>query len=74
VRSGRTKEQILCLANIAFKDSYLPEEILKWLDLFLKRFLKNQFKRNCMPDGPKIGSVCLSPRRDFNMPSDAQDA
>ncbi|MDE6283150.1 MAG: NAD(+) synthase [Muribaculaceae bacterium] len=50
---------------------YEPREILKWLKIFYRRFFNQQFKRSCMPDGPKVGSVCLSPRGDWRMPSDA---
>lgn len=67
-----TPQKILYLAKKAFDGKYENEEILKWLKLFYKRFFANQFKRSCMPDGPKVGSVCLSPRGDFRMPSDAE--
>ena len=55
-----------------FKDVYDEETIKKWLTIFLKRFFSQQFKRSCLPDGPKVGSVSLSPRGDFRMPSDAE--
>ena len=58
------------LANKAFKDIYTKEEIKKWITLFYRRFFTQQFKRSCVPDGPKVGSVALSPRGDFRMPSD----
>jgi NAD+ synthase (glutamine-hydrolysing) len=51
--------------------SYSRDEIKKWLEVFLQRFFANQFKRSALPDGPKIGSVTLSPRADWRMPSDA---
>lgn len=63
--------KIYNLAQIAFKDSYSKETILKWLKIFIKRFFTQQFKRSCMPDGPKVGNVNLSPRGDWRMPSDA---
>ena len=58
------------IANKAFKDIYTKEEIKKWITLFYRRFFTQQFKRSCVPDGPKVGSVALSPRGDFRMPSD----
>jgi NAD+ synthase (glutamine-hydrolysing) len=71
VRCGASPEKILFLAELAFKDSYAEDEIAKWLDMFIKRFFQQQFKRNAMPDAPKVGSVALSPRGDWRMPSDA---
>lgn len=62
---------IAVLACLAFENSYSPAQILQWLDLFITRFVANQFKRSCMPDGVKVGSVALSPRADWRMPSDA---
>jgi len=59
------------LATYAFKDDYSADEIKKWLKIFLRRFFLHQFKRSCSPNGPKIGSVALSPRGDWRMPSDA---
>lgn len=53
---------------------YEPREILKWMGVFYRRFFSQQFKRSCLPDGPKIGSVCLSPRGDWRMPSDASSS
>ena len=70
VRNGLSPAKILKLATLAFP-SYPPREILKWLTVFYKRFFTQQFKRSCLPDGVKIGSVCLSPRGDWRMPSDA---
>ena len=55
----------------AFKDDYSEEEIDKWLDKFIYRFFTQQFKRSALPDGPKVGSISLSPRGDWRMPSDA---
>ena len=71
LRYGFSPSKIYYLAKIAFKDIYDNDIILKWLKSFYKRFFTQQFKRSCMPDGIKIGSVSLSPRGDFNMPSDA---
>lgn len=70
LRFGYKPSKIYFLAQQAFKDSYSSETILKWLRTFYKRFFMHQFKRSSMPDGPKVGSVCLSPRGDFRMPSD----
>ncbi len=71
LRFGTEPEKINFLAQLAFKKTYKNEEIEKWLGLFLKRFFAGQFKRSCLPDGVKVGSVNLSPRSDFKMPSDA---
>lgn len=71
VRYGATPKKIKFLATKAFGNSYSVEEIDKWLKLFLKRFFQSQFKRSCMPDGPKIGVIGLSPRGDYKMPSDS---
>lgn len=71
VRFGFTPEKIRFLAMQAFKDKYSKDIIEKWLKLFLRRFSQQQFKRSCMPDGPKVGSINLSPRGDWRMPSDA---
>lgn len=71
VRFGFNPKKIFRLATYAFKELYSNEIIKKWLLLFYKRFFANQFKRSCIPDGPKVGSVSLSPRADFRMPSDA---
>lgn len=70
IRYGRSKETIRYLANHAFKDKYSKQEIEKWLETFMRRFFSQQFKRSCMPDGPKVGGICLSPRGDWRMPSD----
>lgn len=71
VRFGFTPDKIFFLANKAFECLYTKEIIAKWLKIFLKRFFAQQFKRSCMPDGPKVGSINLSPRGDWRMPSDA---
>jgi len=72
IRFGFTPEKILFLAKAAFESVYDDENIKTCLKTFLKRFFNNQFKRSCMPDGPKIGSITLSPRADWRMPSDAE--
>lgn len=72
VRCGARPGKIMFLAQQAFKDSYDKETIKKWLKVFYKRFFSQQFKRSCLPDGPKVGTVSLSPRGDWRMPSDAQ--
>jgi NAD+ synthase (glutamine-hydrolysing) len=71
IKHGSTKERIFFLAKNAFKDYYSEEEIKKWLDKFMFRFFTQQFKRSALPDGPKVGSISLSPRGDWRMPSDA---
>ena len=72
IRHGFSREKILYLAQHAqFEGEYSEETISQTLDLFFRRFFSNQFKRNCVPDGPKVGSVSLSPRGDWRMPSDA---
>lgn len=70
-RYGATPEKILFIAEETFKDEYSEEEIKEKLKQFVKRFFTQQFKRNCVPDGPKVGTVSLSPRGDLRMPSDA---
>ncbi len=70
VRHGSSAEKIRLLAAQAFAGKYDDETIAKWLALFFKRFAQNQFKRSSVPDGPKVGSVALSPRGDWRMPSD----
>lgn len=72
VRFGFAPKKILRLAGIAFAGSYDEETIRGWLKVFVRRFFSQQFKRSCLPDGPKVGSVTLSPRGDWRMPSDAQ--
>ena len=71
VRCGFLPQKVLFLATKAFKDDYTEETILHWLRIFIRRFFTQQFKRSAMPDGPKVGSVTLSPRGDWRMPSDA---
>ena len=62
------------LASLAFKEVYDEETIKKWLLIFFRRFFDQQFKRSCLPDGPKVGSISISPRGDWRMPSDASAA
>lgn len=71
LRYGYTPKKILYIAKKAFKDQYTEDELHYWLKNFFRRFFAQQFKRSCMPDSPKVGSVCLSPRGDWRMPSDA---
>lgn len=71
LRYGANPGDILEYALTAFKDMYDKQIIKKWLKVFLNRFFAQQFKRSCMPDGPKVGSVALSPRGEWRMPSDA---
>lgn len=71
LRYGFTPRRIYMLARKAFDGQYDDAVILKWLRTFFRRFFTQQFKRSCLPDGPKVGSVCLSPRGDWRMPSDA---
>ena len=71
LRYGASPKKIYTLAKYTFKDSFSDEEIKKWLRVFIKRFFTQQFKRNCIPDGVKVGSISLSPRGDLRMPSDA---
>jgi NAD+ synthase (glutamine-hydrolysing) len=70
LRQGAGPDKLKFLASHAFKDEYTEEEIQKWLKVFVSRFFSQQFKRSCIPDGPKVGSVSLSPRGDWKMPSD----
>ena len=72
IRFGYPPKKVFDLCCIAFRDDFSCETILKWLKNFYRRFWTQQFKRNCMPDGVKIGSIALSPRGDWRMPSDAQ--
>ena len=71
LRFGFGPGKIYRMACRSFKDTFAPETIKKWLGIFFRRFFQQQFKRSCLPDGPKVGSVTLSPRGDFRMPSDA---
>ncbi|WBW98731.1 NAD(+) synthase [Oceanirhabdus sp. W0125-5] len=71
MKSGASYDKILFLAQHAFKEDYKPDVIKMWLDKFIKRFFNSQFKRSTLPDGPKVGTISLSPRGDLRMPSDA---
>ena len=71
MRFGCTPKKIYRLANYAFAGTYDTETIQKWLKTFYRRFFSQQFKRSCLPDGPKVGTVAVSPRGDLRMPSDA---
>ena len=71
LRWGFGPQKVLRLAERAFGRTYSRAVILKWLHSFYRRFFAQQFKRSCLPDGPKVGSVALSPRGDWRMPSDA---
>ncbi|HYE83796.1 MAG TPA: NAD(+) synthase [Clostridia bacterium] len=71
IRGGYSPSKIELLAEIAFKGKYDRIVIRKWFEVFIKRFFTQQFKRSCMPDGPKVGTIALSPRGDWRMPSDA---
>ena len=71
LRFGASPGKIYFLAKLAFDGVYDPATIKKWLHTFFRRFFQQQFKRSCLPDGPKVGSVSLSPRGDWRMPSDA---
>ena len=72
--SGSGRERLRRFAVQAFHSAYPPEKIDAQLTVFLRRFFTQQFKRNCVPDGPKVGSVSLSPRGDWRMPSDMNDS
>lgn len=74
LRRGCAPAKLLRLAEYAFTGAYDRAEILKWLRVFIRRFFAQQFKRSCLPDGPKVGSLALSPRGDLKMPSDASCA
>ncbi|HCU08624.1 MAG TPA: NAD(+) synthase, partial [Clostridiales bacterium] len=71
IKHGARPDRVLWIADQAFEGIYEPAEIKKWLTVFIRRFFSQQFKRNCVPDGPKLISVGLSPRGDWRMPSDA---
>ncbi len=71
MRGGYEPEKLYRMAKYAFADRFSDDVILKWLKTFIRRFFMQQFKRSCLPDGPKVGSVALSPRGDLRMPSDA---
>jgi NAD+ synthase (glutamine-hydrolysing) len=74
MRYGFSPSKIMLLAQSAFGTSYDNATIKKWLTTFCRRFFAQQFKRSCLPDGPKVGSISLSPRGDWRMPSDASCA
>lgn len=74
VRYGFEPEKVFYLATLAFKEDFDQKTILKWLRVFYARFFAQQYKRSCQPDGVKVGSVSLSPRGDWRMPSDASAA
>ena len=74
LRYGFSPKKIFLMAQKAFADTYDDATIKKWLVTFCRRFFNQQFKRSCLPDGPKVGSVSLSPRGDWRMPSDASSA
>ena len=71
LRCGFEPEKIYRIARLSFAGQYEDGVILKWMKIFYKRFFSQQFKRSCLPDGPKVGSVAVSPRGDLRMPSDA---
>ena len=74
LRNSSSPRRIYALARYAFRGAYSDEVILHWLKVFIRRFFSQQFKRSCLPDGPKVGTVTLSPRGDWRMPSDACSA
>jgi len=74
LRWGSSPAKVFRLAEYALGSQYSREVILKWLKTFYRRFFTQQFKRSCLPDGPKVGSVAVSPRGDWRMPSDAHAA
>ena len=74
MRYGFSPAKIMLMAENAFGNSYDRATIKKWLTTFCRRFFAQQFKRSCLPDGPKVGSISLSPRGDWRMPSDASSA
>ena len=71
IRKNKSPEELLTMAIDNFSGKYTEDELRKWLTTFVRRFFNNQFKRSCMPDGPAVGTVSLSPRGAWNMPSDA---
>ena len=74
IRCGFAPDKLYRIAKRSFAGVYSDEILLKWLKNFIRRFFAQQFKRSCLPDGPKVGSVALSPRGDWRMPSDASAA
>jgi NAD+ synthase (glutamine-hydrolysing) len=71
MRHGAGVRKIFALANLAFAGRYEPEEVQRWLRVFISRFFSQQFKRTTLPPGPKVGTVSLSPRGDWRMPDEA---
>lgn len=71
LRCGFEPAKIYRIAQASFQEKYSEDEIKKWMENFYRRFFQQQFKRSCLPDGPKVGSVGISPRGDLRMPSDA---
>ena len=74
LRFGVSPEKLFRIAKDTFKDTYDEYTIYKWLRTFVWRFFSQQFKRSCLPDGPKVGTVAVSPRGDLRMPSDASSS
>ena len=74
LRHGSSPRKVYRLARYALGEKYDDETILRWLKVFYQRFFAQQFKRSCLPDGPKVGSAAVSPRGDLRMPSDASPA
>lgn len=72
LRYGFSPQKVFRMAKVAFAQKYNDEELVKWLQLFYSRFFTQQYKRSCLPDGPKVGTVAISPRGDLRMPSDAK--
>jgi NAD+ synthase (glutamine-hydrolysing) len=72
LRYGAPPAKLLYLGKVTFKDQFSEDVIKKWLKIFIKRFFSQQFKRSCLPDGPKVGTISVSPRGDLRMPSDAE--
>lgn len=71
LRYGFIPSKIYYLARVAFEEKYNKETIYKWLSSFYRRFFSQQFKRSCLPDGPKVGTIGVSPRGALKMPSDS---
>ena len=74
LKYGASPDKLLFLATRAFEPDFSPEQLKRFLNGFLRRFFSQQFKRSCLPDGPKVGTIALSPRGDWRMPSDASNA
>jgi NAD+ synthase (glutamine-hydrolysing) len=74
LRYGFAPDKLYRMAKVAFDGKYDDETLMKWLKNLIRRFFAQQFKRSCLPDGPKIGTVGVSPRGDLCMPSDASGA